>query len=317
MADRIAAPTTARGRRTRETVLAAAREYVRVARGYADTTMSDISDAAGVSHGTVYTYFGNKESVLAAVVAELAHEVVVELRVPSMIPSDLAATGSRWRTAILGGVRTSRPAAGRRGARRHDRRALPHDSRRAYVQSSSSAPCAVCADCSGRAGRSRARSSDRRRSVVRNGRELCATPDPGRTHRCPTRSPSTTLNRLWAQAIGLTAPCERSATHEVHRPARRAAGDGPRRRRPRDQPAHRRVGVGGRVPGTRAVPQARGAGLLGLEYDPAYGGMGVDHSYTVVLGEELGGARPPACPWRSPCRPAWRRRACTGSARTT
>jgi citronellyl-CoA dehydrogenase len=30
------------------------------------------------------------------------------------------------------------------------------------------------------------------------------------------------------------------------------------------------------------------AGLLGLEYDPAYGGQGADHSYTLVLGEELG-----------------------------
>jgi citronellyl-CoA dehydrogenase len=30
------------------------------------------------------------------------------------------------------------------------------------------------------------------------------------------------------------------------------------------------------------------AGLLGLEYDPAYGGQGADHSFTVILGEELG-----------------------------
>jgi citronellyl-CoA dehydrogenase len=29
-------------------------------------------------------------------------------------------------------------------------------------------------------------------------------------------------------------------------------------------------------------------GLLGLEYDPAFGGQGADHSYTVILGEELG-----------------------------
>jgi citronellyl-CoA dehydrogenase len=29
-------------------------------------------------------------------------------------------------------------------------------------------------------------------------------------------------------------------------------------------------------------------GFLGVEYDPAYGGAGADHSYTVVLGEELG-----------------------------
>jgi citronellyl-CoA dehydrogenase len=30
------------------------------------------------------------------------------------------------------------------------------------------------------------------------------------------------------------------------------------------------------------------AGLLGLEYDPSYGGQGADHWYTVILGEELG-----------------------------
>jgi citronellyl-CoA dehydrogenase len=29
-------------------------------------------------------------------------------------------------------------------------------------------------------------------------------------------------------------------------------------------------------------------GLLGLEYDPEYGGAGADHSYTAILGEELG-----------------------------
>lgn len=29
-------------------------------------------------------------------------------------------------------------------------------------------------------------------------------------------------------------------------------------------------------------------GMLGLEYDPAYGGQGADHSFTVVLAEELG-----------------------------
>ena len=31
-------------------------------------------------------------------------------------------------------------------------------------------------------------------------------------------------------------------------------------------------------------------GLLGLEYDPAYGGGGADHSFTMILGEELGRA---------------------------
>jgi citronellyl-CoA dehydrogenase len=31
-------------------------------------------------------------------------------------------------------------------------------------------------------------------------------------------------------------------------------------------------------------------GVLGLEYDPAYGGAGADHSYTAIFGEELGRA---------------------------
>jgi citronellyl-CoA dehydrogenase len=44
----------------------------------------------------------------------------------------------------------------------------------------------------------------------------------------------------------------------------------------------------GTFPAHELFPKLGALGLLGLEYDPAYGGMGVDHSYTVVLGEELG-----------------------------
>jgi citronellyl-CoA dehydrogenase len=35
-------------------------------------------------------------------------------------------------------------------------------------------------------------------------------------------------------------------------------------------------------------PRLGKAGLLGIEYDPAYGGQGADHSYSVIFGEELG-----------------------------
>jgi citronellyl-CoA dehydrogenase len=38
-------------------------------------------------------------------------------------------------------------------------------------------------------------------------------------------------------------------------------------------------------------PKLARLGLFGLEYDPADGGQGVDHSFTVILGEELGRAR--------------------------
>jgi citronellyl-CoA dehydrogenase len=44
----------------------------------------------------------------------------------------------------------------------------------------------------------------------------------------------------------------------------------------------------GSFPGHELFAKAGKAGLLGLEYDPAYGGQGADHSYTVIFGEEIG-----------------------------
>ncbi len=44
----------------------------------------------------------------------------------------------------------------------------------------------------------------------------------------------------------------------------------------------------GAFPAHELFPKLGRAGYLGLEYDPAYGGQGADHSFTVVLGEELG-----------------------------
>ncbi len=44
----------------------------------------------------------------------------------------------------------------------------------------------------------------------------------------------------------------------------------------------------GRFPAHQVFAALGAAGLLGIEYDPAYGGQGAEHAYTVVLGEELG-----------------------------
>jgi citronellyl-CoA dehydrogenase len=44
----------------------------------------------------------------------------------------------------------------------------------------------------------------------------------------------------------------------------------------------------GTFPAHQVFKALGAAGLLGLEYDPAYGGQGADHSFTVILGEELG-----------------------------
>jgi AcrR family transcriptional regulator len=80
-------PVTPRGRRTRDRLLAGAREVFE-ARGFSDTRMSDISIAAGVSHGTVYTYFESKEAVLRALCTSVSAEVFEAVRVPDDLRID-------------------------------------------------------------------------------------------------------------------------------------------------------------------------------------------------------------------------------------
>ena len=80
-----AMPLTDRGRRTREKLLAAGRRVFEE-RGYAGTRMSDIAAAAGVSHGTVYTWFDDKESVLRALVDDIVTEVFAALAIGDEVP---------------------------------------------------------------------------------------------------------------------------------------------------------------------------------------------------------------------------------------
>ena len=67
-------PLTDRGRRTRDALVAAARRVFEE-RGYAATRMQDVAEAAGVSHGTVYTWFGSKDDLLT----EVTHTIVGEV----------------------------------------------------------------------------------------------------------------------------------------------------------------------------------------------------------------------------------------------
>ncbi|MCU0278799.1 MAG: TetR/AcrR family transcriptional regulator [Candidatus Nanopelagicales bacterium] len=48
--------------------------------------MNDIADAAGVSHGTVYTYFESKEEILGQVIDELLVELQDDLRTSAKDP---------------------------------------------------------------------------------------------------------------------------------------------------------------------------------------------------------------------------------------
>ncbi len=75
-----AAPLTDRGRRTRDNLLAAGRTVFEQ-RGYTATRMADIAAAAGVSHGTTYTWFSDKEAVLRALVDDIVSEVYAALAI--------------------------------------------------------------------------------------------------------------------------------------------------------------------------------------------------------------------------------------------
>ncbi len=75
------APLSERGRRTRERLVVAARQVFEE-RGFDATRMSDIAQAAGVSHGTVYTWFPTKEDVLHGAVDSVTEEMYEVLSTP-------------------------------------------------------------------------------------------------------------------------------------------------------------------------------------------------------------------------------------------
>lgn len=72
-------PLTDRGRRTRQGLVAAAR-VVFEEKGFSATRMGDIAEQAGVSHGTVYTYFDTKEDLLTATVKQLVADIRASIR---------------------------------------------------------------------------------------------------------------------------------------------------------------------------------------------------------------------------------------------
>jgi AcrR family transcriptional regulator len=77
------APLSERGRRTRERLVVAARAVFEE-RGFDATRMGDIAAAAGVSHGTVYTWFPTKEDALHAVVDSVTEQMYAVLSTPDV-----------------------------------------------------------------------------------------------------------------------------------------------------------------------------------------------------------------------------------------
>ena len=79
------APLTPRGQRTRERLLHAARSVFEE-RGFDGTRMGDIAEAAGVSHGTVYTWFPTKVDILHAVAVAMTEAMGDSLRSSEEVP---------------------------------------------------------------------------------------------------------------------------------------------------------------------------------------------------------------------------------------
>lgn len=77
-------PLTARGRRTREALLEAGRHLFET-RGYNATTADDIADAAGVSHGTFYTWFADKDALMRALVETHLADAEEAFHVPDSV----------------------------------------------------------------------------------------------------------------------------------------------------------------------------------------------------------------------------------------
>jgi AcrR family transcriptional regulator len=67
-----ATPTTPKGQRTRESIIAAGRK-VFAQDGFVASRMSDVATAAGISLGGMYRYFTDKEDLFEAVIADV-HE---------------------------------------------------------------------------------------------------------------------------------------------------------------------------------------------------------------------------------------------------
>lgn len=82
-----AGPITARGKRTRSALLQAGRELLEE-RGFTATSVDDVARRAGVSHGTFYTHFESKETLLREVARATVGEMFAAILVGQEISED-------------------------------------------------------------------------------------------------------------------------------------------------------------------------------------------------------------------------------------
>ena len=130
-------PVTDRGRRTRGALLRAGRELFEE-RGFADVRIDSVAERAGVSHGTFYTWFDSKESLLRAIVAEVVEDLFAATSVGHRLPPDAAyarieAANRLYLTAVTRHARILRVLDSLADSREEFRR-LRVDVREAFVR---------------------------------------------------------------------------------------------------------------------------------------------------------------------------------------
>jgi AcrR family transcriptional regulator len=89
-------PLSSRGRATRERLLTAARTVFEE-KGFLDTRISHIAEAAGVAYGSFYTHFASKEAVFYEVADQLFAEMFTpgDDEAPADTPQDRLAQANR------------------------------------------------------------------------------------------------------------------------------------------------------------------------------------------------------------------------------
>ena len=135
-AGELAAPATSRGRRTRAALLQAGRELFEE-RGFDGTRIDHVATRAGVSHGTFYTWFDSKESLLREIVHGVVEDIFTASRVGPLVPeadayARIEAANRRYLRAVTEHARILR-VLGAVAETREDFRALRVQVREGFV----------------------------------------------------------------------------------------------------------------------------------------------------------------------------------------
>jgi TetR/AcrR family transcriptional repressor of nem operon len=104
------APSTAKGRATRERIVAAAADLM-YRHGVAGTSTPAVRDAAGVSSSQIYHYFADKDDLTRAVIA-FQSEAILSHQAPLLAELDSIAALRSWRDVVIDAARRQHGTGG-------------------------------------------------------------------------------------------------------------------------------------------------------------------------------------------------------------